>query len=329
MHTESNNGVLEEFRIEFLDCWHRLPNKGFFFGLLAAWFALFQFLGNSTFGYISTSSLPVWMYRAFSSGGLLESDEGYALLIPFVVLALYWVKRRSLVSLELGLWWPGAVIVMVGLLFHLMGYLVQQPRLSILGMFAGIYGLTGLAWGSAWLRATAFPFALLAFCMPLGTLIQPITLGLRLFVSQLVVFISHFILAIDVERDGTILMDSTRHYQYEVAAACSGIRSLVAIFVLALILAFVSLNKPWKRLLVIASSVPLAVLGNLVRMLAIIIAAELGGQTWGNRIHDGGPLGIFSLLPYVPAFIGLLILEHYLREPATPVSAAVLHEQQA
>jgi hypothetical protein len=57
----------------------------------------------------------------------------------------------------------------------------------------------------------------------------------------------------------------------------------------------------------------LSVFGNLIRMLTIIIAAEIGGQEWGAYVHDGGPGGIFSLLPYVPAFIGLLALERYLR----------------
>ena len=48
-------------------------------------------------------------------------------------------------------------------------------------------------------------------------------------------------------------------------------------------------------------------------MLTIIIAAEIGGQGWGNAVHEGGPLGIFSLIPYVPAFAGLLLLGHLLR----------------
>jgi hypothetical protein len=48
MEKQPVNGVLEDFRIEFLECWHRMPNKGFFLVLLAAWLALFHFLGNST-----------------------------------------------------------------------------------------------------------------------------------------------------------------------------------------------------------------------------------------------------------------------------------------
>jgi exosortase/archaeosortase family protein len=65
----------------------------------------------------------------------------------------------------------------------------------------------------------------------------------------------------------------------------------------------------------IASAFPLSMLGNLVRMLSIIIAAEMGGQSSGDWVHEGGPYGIFSLLPYLLAFGGLLILEHYLRDP--------------
>jgi hypothetical protein len=57
-----------------------------------------------------------------------------------------------------------------------------------------------------------------------------------------------------------------------------------------------------------ALAFPLAVLGNLARMLLIIVAAEIGGQPWGNYVHEGGPLGIISLVPYLPAIIGLMIV---------------------
>jgi len=329
MDNRLENGVLEEFRLEFMDCWRRLPNKGFFLGLAAAWFALFHFLGNSTLGYDVTPSLLRWMFNIYRSGGLLESDDAFGFFMPFIVLGLFWAKRRQLLSLKLDVWWPGVFLVALGLICHVLGYMVQQPRLSVIGLLIGLYGLTGLSWGAAWLRASAFPFFLLAFCVPLGVLVERLTLGLRMLVSQLVVLVSHFILAIDVERDGTVLMDATRHYQYEVAAACSGIRSLLATLALAMILAFVSFHKPWKRLMVVASAFPLAVLGNLLRMLAIVIAAEIGGQSLGNQVHDGGPLGIYSLLPYVPAFAGLLLLEHYFGDRPGPVSTPGLKEQHA
>ena len=56
-----------EFPPEFAHCWQQLPNKGLFFGLLAAWLLLFQFLGNATFGYVDTTSLMYWMYSTYNN----------------------------------------------------------------------------------------------------------------------------------------------------------------------------------------------------------------------------------------------------------------------
>jgi exosortase len=242
--------------------------------------------------------------------------------MPAVVLALFWFKRRELMAVRLGLWWPGLFLVGLGLALHVLGYLIQQPRISVVGLFTGLYGLMGLAWGWPWLRASFFPFFLLAFCIPLGSMADVITFPLRLLVTKLVEMICA-LLSIDVVREGTILKDAANTYQYEVAAACSGIRSLIATAAFAIILAFFSFRTWWKRLVVMASAVPLAVLGNLLRMLAIVIAAEIGGPAWGNRVHEGGPGGLFVLVLYVPSFGGLLLLEHYLGERASVGAATV------
>ena len=55
---------------EFYSGWQQLPNKIFFFTLLIAWLALFQFLGNSTFGYSHGSSLFGWMLMAYNGQGV-------------------------------------------------------------------------------------------------------------------------------------------------------------------------------------------------------------------------------------------------------------------
>jgi exosortase len=308
------DGILEEFRVEFMNCWGQLPNKLFFLFLLAVWLGLFQFLGNSTFGFVKSPSLLKWMYLAYKPSDM--GDDGQGNLIPFVVLGLFWWKRKELLALTLRTWSAGLLIICAGLVLHLLGYVIQQPRVSIIGLFVGIYGLTGLAWGPEWLKASFFPFILFAFCVPLGTLQQPITFPLRLLVCQIVEGISH-VFSIDVLREGTILKDPTGRYQYEVAAACSGVRSLIATIAMAVIYGMLSFKSWWRRGALFASAIPLAVIGNVVRMLTIVVAAEIGGQEVGNKVHEGGPGGIISLLPYVPAFIGLLALAHWLEERKT------------
>jgi exosortase len=322
MANQPENGILEDFRIQFLDCWQRLPNKGLFFVMLVAWLALFQFLGNSTLGYISTPSLLTWMRLAYgSSSDTGGADDSHGKLIPFVVLGLFWWKRKALLALPLRTWWPGLLLVALALGLHVLGYMAQQPRISIVALFTGIYGLMGLVWGPKWLRESFFPYCLFAFCVPLGWSAVSVTFPLRVLVCRLVELLSVYILQIDIVRVGTALIDPTGRYQYDVAAACSGIRSLFATVAVAIIYAMLSFRPWWKRGLLIASAVPLAVIGNTLRMLTIVVAAEVGGQEAGSYVHEGGPFGILSLLPYVAAFAGLLLLGHWLRESQSKPAA--------
>jgi len=286
-----------------VDCWRRLPNKFFFFGLLAAWLALFQFLGNSILGYIHTPSLFSWMHESYRSSNT-AGDDAQGNFIPFLVVGLFWWKRNELLALPLKLWWPGLLLLVFAMALHILGYVVQQPRLSIVALFTGIYGLMGLAWGREGLRKSFFPFFLFIFSVPLGEQGNFITFPLRLLVSQLVEIVAH-IFGIDVMRVGTQLYDPSGTYQYEVAAACSGIRSLVAIFLLAAIYGFITFPSTGKRIFLMALALPLAILGNLLRMLCIIVAAEMGGQKWGDFVHENW---FFSIVPYLPAIVGLLLV---------------------
>jgi exosortase len=292
-----------------VDCWHRLPNKALFFVLLAAWLALFQFLGNAILGYVHTPSLFSWMHEQYNNP---NADDGHGNFIPFLVIGLFWWKRRELVAQPLKLWWPGLLILLAALMLHVAGYAMQQPYLSIAALFAGIYGLMGLAWGTAWLRHSLFPFFLFVFSVPLGQRAEVITFPLRQLVSWLSEKVAHWILGIDVIRVGTQLFDPSGSYGFDVEAPCSGMRSLIAVFLLATIYGFFVFRSPWKRLLLMALALPFAVLGNLARMLCIIVAAELGGQQAGNYVHEGGPLGIISLVPYLPAMAGLLLVGRWL-----------------
>jgi exosortase len=306
-----------DWRADLVDCWQRLPNKGFFLMLLATWLALFQFWGSSTLGYYHTPSLFRYLFNVYNRAGI-SGDDGMGNIIPFLVIGLFWWKRRELLALPLTLWPPALLIIGAGLALHSLGYLIEEPRISVVAMFLGIYGLTGLSWGRAWLRHSLFPFGLFIFCVPTSEFILPVTLPLRILVSTLTEWTAHGVLGIGVQRMGTELFDPLGTYQYDVAAACSGIRSFMAVFLLALVYGFITFRSPWKRLLLILLAFPLAVLGNLVRMLCIVLAAEIGGQSAGNYVHEGGPLGILSLLPYAPVFLGLFLAGWWLEKKSGP-----------
>jgi exosortase len=307
---QENPGPPPSFVADFSECWKQLPNKGLFFALLAAWVLLFQFLGNATFGYINTPSIFRWLYESYN-GPNNDGQDQHGNLVPLVVLALFWWKRKELLALSARSWWPGLLGVAFALALHTLAYLVQQPLGSVAAFFIGLYSLMGLAWGPLWLRASFFPFFLFIFSIPLSSNSQIITFPLRIMVSKLVTFICGNFLGIDIVRRGTQLFNAAQTYSYDVAAACSGLRSVIAILALCMVFAFVTFSKNWKRLVMIAAAIPLAVLGNTIRLMCIIIAAETNGQAGGNFVHENW---FFSLLPYVPAFGGVLLLGHWLRD---------------
>jgi len=288
------------------DEWAQLPNRGFFLVLAVVWIALFELQGISTYHAMHTKSLLYFMYSDYTSPTV---DDQHGMVIPFVVMALVWWKRRELAVQPARVWWPALWLVVLALFFHLAGFMVQQPRLSVIGLFTGFYAVIGLAWGPAFMRAIFFPYVLLMFCMPVGGLVDPITLPLRIMVSTIVATISQFGLAPDVIRQGTQLMDAQRTFDYDVAPACSGMHSLVAMLALAIIYGFVCLKSSRKRLILIASALPLAVLDNVVRLCLTIIVAEMYGQAAGKAVETD-----FGYLTFAGAFGCVILLGRRLEE---------------
>lgn len=303
------------FREEFASCWARLPDKGFFFALAAAWLLLFHFLGNSTFGYVDTASLFGWLHRAYNAE---NTDDGHGNLIPFAVAVLFWMKREELLALPKRNWWPGLVVLFLATLLHAAGYIVQQPRLSVVALFTGLYGLMGLAWGPAWLRASFFPFVLFAFSVPLGSLAESVTFPLRMLVTKITVGVSSDLLGIQVVRDGSRIFDVKQTFQYDVAPACSGIRSLVALAAVAVIYAFVSFRAWWRRGLLIAAAAPLAVAGNAARLVVVILVADAFGQDAGAAVEQK-----FGFVTFAVALSGLLLLGWALREKKSAMAGEI------
>ena len=298
---------LREVPTELRRMIEQFPDKALFGLLLLGWVALFHFLGNSTIGYVKTTSLFGWMKYVFTTS---DGDE-LGLYMPLLILVLAYLKRAELMAVRKQPWWPALLLVVTGLLLHVAGYVVQQTRLSIIGFFVGLYGLFGLVWGWRLLSTLFFPFCLFAFCVPLATETERITFPMRLYATKITAFVCQTILGIGVINDGTMLYDPKGGYQYDIAAACSGIKSLTATVAIGLIGGFMFFRSPWRRLASFLAAFPLAVFGNVLRLTAIIVVSEAFDSQAGKFVHDNA---ILSLLPYVPAIGGLLLLVKVLQE---------------
>lgn len=294
-----------------------------------AGFAVFQFFGNANLGYIASRSLFYWW--AAQSG--FDSENGHAIVIVAVSAWLFWrnlrqgerrkgegesieatarskLEESGVAPLSAAALPPSAFplppfCLLAGLALHLLGYVLQQGRISIVGLLLFLWGVLALAGGRRWARAAAFPVAFLVFAIPLNVL-DTIGFFLRLGVIEVAWRLAHLV-GIDVIRNGTQLMSAHGGFQYDVAAACSGIRSLTALAALSLLLGYLNFRSWRLRLAIGLLCFPFAFVGNVVRIFSVIVMAEWRGQAAGLRTHDVMGFGVFVIvLGLVQAMVWVL-----------------------
>ncbi len=310
------------FQEELKEFLNSFPDKWLFLVLTGLWFLIFHLFGNSTFGYTDTNSLFGWLHYDYSQ----EASDEHGYLVPFAVLGLIWYEKKRFLSVKKEQCWPAITIVLVGILIHLIGYRIQQVRISLIGFFVGWYGITGMIWGRQWLRAVFFPYVLFIFCFPIGTLADRISVPLRIYSSTITGWIANA-LGMDVVRQGTMLSNPVKGYDYEVAAACSGLRSLIATLGIAVVYGFLTFKTSWRRALMVFSAIPLAVAANVTRLLMIIFAGEIAGQKAGMYVHDSS---VLSMIPYFVAFVGMYFIARLFREDrGTPSPARIGKDSEA
>jgi exosortase len=253
--------------------------------------ALFQFWGNATHGYIASDSLFYWWGFQWVNP---DSENEHAWLVLALSVFLLWRNLRRDNGDQQSDGIKSAAALALGLLLHALCFVAQQPRLSIAALLLCIWGVLVLGGGRRWGRASAFPVAFLAFAIPVNAL-DTLGFWLRMWVVRAGGQIAN-LLGIAVLRNGTQLISPDGRYQYDVAAACSGIRSLMALAALSLFISYLRLRPAWLRCAVLLLSMPLVYLGNVLRILIIVIAAQWGGQAWGDRVHEAMGFVVFMIV---------------------------------
>jgi exosortase len=253
--------------------------------------ALFQFWGNATHGYIATNSLFYWWGFQWVNA---ESETEHAWLILALSLFLLWRNlRRAPPGSQQATFCAGAALP-CGLLIHAVGYVAQQPRISIVALLFFTWGVLALGGGRRWGRASAFPVAFMVFAIPVNAL-DTVGFWLQMWVVKAGARVAH-LFGIGVIRNGTHLFSPDGRYQYDVVAACSGIRSLMALTALSLFIGYLWFRPAWLRGAMLLLSLPLVYLGNILRISAIIVAAQWRGQAFGDQVHDVMGFGVFIVV---------------------------------
>lgn len=193
-------------------------------------------------------------------------------------------------------------MVALALVAYLLGLAAGLLALQGVALVAAVAGLVLFTRGMRWLRALAFPIGFLIFMVPVpSSWLGPAIVQLQLFVSSASMTLLKA-LSVSLARDGNVLSLPGGECLF-VAEACSGVTSIITLLPLSVLLAHFTLARWGSRLVLFAAVVPLAMAGNLARVVATVLASvELGVE----RATEGPLHEAAGLITYVVA-CGLML----------------------
>jgi len=158
-----------------------------------------------------------------------------------------------------------------------------------------VWGLAGLAT----LRRVWFPFLFALLAVPL-----PFVEAASLPLSQVTGTWSALIvraLGVPVIINGSQI--TLPNANLVVGAQCSGLRSMVSLFTLSALFAFIVSGPLWGRVILLLSALPVALVGNLARVISLLVVAYRWGPDVGFTFYHDYSGYVF----FITAF-GVLVL---------------------
>jgi len=253
---------------------------------------------------------PLLALISFAAGSDLYS---YILLIPFVSGYLLYIRRNQLpkdyvVDLPVGMAFLTAGFGLFALTYWLhfvehssakADYLAPQTLSFLCFLWAGGF----FFFGRRWMQAAAFPLAYLIFLVPMPDVMANALETASKYASAEVANVLFHLSGTPVLRGGLVFQ--LPNITIEVAQECSGIRSTWVLLMTSILAANLSLRTPWRRLVLVAFVIPLAMLRNGFRILVIgLLCVNVGPQMIHSAIHHhGGP--VFFALSLIPLLLAL------------------------
>ena len=205
-----------------------------------------------------------------------RSDEfTYCCIVPFVVLYLIWEKRGRLAYLPSTPTWKGLIPMGFGVCLFAMGELGAEYTLLFVSLWLFAVGLCWLHLGWQKLRTISFPlFFSLAMFVPPGVVYAPASFELKIISSKFGVWLMQSY-GLSAYREGNVI--DLGFTKLQVVDACSGLRFLIPLFLMALLLAYYFCAPFWKKMVLVCSAIPLSIFTNSLRIASVGILYQFFG----------------------------------------------------
>jgi exosortase len=249
-----------------------------------------------------------------------RSDEySSGMLVPFLALYILWSRRDDLFKCNISpsLWGIAGLLVAQAMRgFGLFLWFSSVERLSLIVSISSLILLL-FGWKFFWKTFTVQLFLFLMIPLP-NRVHSAIMLPLQDLATTSAVFCLEM-LGYIVIREGNVLHlgDTT----VAVAEACNGLRMVMAFFVIICLVVLIAKRPWWEKLIVLLSSLPVALLCNTIRLTVTAIAfTMIGGEYWEMLFHDWGGYAM------MPIALGMVVFELYILEKLTTVQESTPQE---
>ena len=207
----------------------------------------------------------------------MENDNySHGFFVPLIVGMLLWWRRDQVVAAGMTPSFWGLALVLAGFGLFVMGELATLHILSYLSLWLVSIGLLMAVIGPRACWELAFPLGYLLTMFPLPQMLeQNLSASLQLASSALGVGCLQ-VIGITAFREGNLI--DLGPIQLQVVEACSGLRYLFPLTSLALLCGYLFQDRLWKKLVLVGSAIPLAIVLNGLRIGMIGVLVEWQGQ---------------------------------------------------
>ena len=237
---------------------------------------------------------------------VVEDYQHGFIVVPLAIFFAY-ERRWDLEDARIRGSWLGLIPLSIGLLSLTVGRLGTELMTMRAGFVFTLIGMVLLLLGREVFRILAFPLFFLFLMVPLPqSLVNTIAFPLQLIAARTAVA-SLQELGIPALVEGNII--HLAHAELFVHEACSGLRSLMALITLGVVFAyFFRRGSMWTKLFLVASTIPIAIFVNAIRVaLTGVLAHYFGEEFATGAIHDFQGLLTFGLAFFILLAEGRLI----------------------
>ncbi len=241
---------------------------------------------NITLPFVILGTFVLSLQTAFQKLSLRwdGGDNSYCYLIIPLFIYLCWDRKNSFKFSEFSWSFWGIIPLLLSVILIITGELGSVETMLYAGLFGSVFSMLLVLYGKRIYHLT-FPIILLCFMVPLPPFVNKIlTFKLRVIASAISTKLLQFS-GVSVLREGNILDLGVGKLQ--VVDACSGLRYLIPMFLMAILVGYFFNKVKWHRFFLIALVVPLSVFVNSFRIFATGLLTVNGYQRFAQDFyHD-------------------------------------------